>query len=500
MEVPKVRFSTIIILIMLTLAAAYFSYEIVYVFPRIMTGLETVILNSLLIVAEILSAIFGIYVYHSLFCTFEWPRTKYNGLNRHPFVTIQIPAFNEPISVIGKTLDACMSQDYPKDKYEIIVADDSTDKPKLRQLQRICSKNGITLVHRDNRKSYKAGALNNSMKHARGEVLAILDADDTPEPTFLSHSVEALLEDKRLAFVQARNAERNRNQNAVTKLSGSIRNILFSSVMKSKDNRNLALFCGSGGVVRRRILEKLGGWPEETLTEDTDFTTKVFSLNFSSKYINPVECRGLLPTSYSAFQRQSFRWAKGTTQTLFLRWRAILKIPNVWRKIEHFLSCMSYFIGPMLLTFNIILIAHLATGIQLFHMYDPTFLWIFGTFLALSSFFAVLHTQISERRFSLRQIAIYVVASHSLSINFTKAILSVIFKRKTAFYRTSRTTSARGGFSAARRFWVEALLGSASIIAAVLTIMNPAYTVQAMWTAFFGLGILMAPILAFRYG
>jgi len=501
MKTPKVRLSTVVLFVMLALAAAYFSYEIVFVLPRV-AGIEALILNSVLMTAEILSAIFGLYIYYSLFCTFEWSRTRYDGLTKFPFVTVQVPTYNEPFSVAEKTLRGCMSQDYPQSRREIIVADDSTDAVKMRQLETFCKKNGIKFIHRDNRRAFKAGALNESNRYARGELFAILDADDTPEPTFLSHSVEALLEDDKIAFVQARNSERNFGENAVTKLSGMIRGILFSSIMKSKDNRDLAVFCGSGGVVRRSVLEKLGGWPEETLTEDTDFTTKAFSHKFVSAYINPVECRGLLPTSYSGFQRQSFRWAKGTTQTLFLRWRMILKIPSIWRKIEHFLSCMSYFIGPMLLAFNVILITHLLTGIQLFHMYDPMFLWVFGIFLALSSFFASLHTQLNEgRRFSLGQILIYVLASHSLSVNFTKAILSAALKRKSEFYRTPRMkTAVRNRFSALRKFWIETLLGAVSLVAAAITITNPAYMVQALWTIFFGIGFLMAPIFALRYG
>src|SRR3989344_731805 len=121
------RKSSMILAVILFLAAIYFGYQIVYIFPLISTT-QGLILNSVLIVSEILCALFSIYLYHSVFCAMEWKHFNYKSLKEHPFVTIQVPTYNESVDVWKVTLEACMNQDYPKNKYEIIVADDSSDE------------------------------------------------------------------------------------------------------------------------------------------------------------------------------------------------------------------------------------------------------------------------------------------------------------------------------------------------------------------------------------
>src|SRR3989344_9129476 len=145
-----VRKSSLVLAVMTAFISSYFAYEIVYIFPKVTTAVG-MILNIVLVSAEILTAIFSMYLYHSVFCSMEWRHVNYKGLKSFPFVTMQIPVFNEPIRTLRETLKACRNQEYPKDRYEIIVADDSTDKKQISQIKTLCKEYGAKFIHREHR-------------------------------------------------------------------------------------------------------------------------------------------------------------------------------------------------------------------------------------------------------------------------------------------------------------------------------------------------------------
>jgi len=492
------RKSSIILAVILSLATIYFGYQIVYIFPLILTT-QGLILNSILIVSEILCALFSVYLYHSVFCAMEWKHFNYKSLREHPAVTIQVPTYNESKDVWKGTLEACMKQDYPKDKYEIIVADDSSDANMADEIRKFCSQQKIKFIHRDHRRGFKAGALNNILGMSKGDVVAIIDADDVPERTFLSHSVEALYSENKIAFVQSRNAERNDGFNAVTGIGRLVRDLFFGAIMKSKDMRNLAIFCGSGGVIKKSVLLEHGGWPEETVTEDIDLSTKIFASGYTSRFINPVECRGLLPSTFTGLCGQTARWAHGTTNTLRLRWKMIARIPGFFRKLEHFLSCMTYLIGPAIVAIDLAMVYHLLTRTPIFHMYEPTSMWIFGVGFTVSSFLALLYVQILDKKFSLSRTLLYIFTIYGLSINFTKASLKALLHIKFEFFRTPRNEARKSLGCVMKRYWIESVLGVLSIGSSLTAITSPSYAMQAIWVFLFGIGFLTAPALAIKY-
>lgn len=494
------RKSNVILAVLMALYVAYFSYSIIFLFPQLATA-SALALNILLLAAEMLAGLFSIYLYHSIFSTLEWKSPEKKMLAKWPFVSVHVPIFNETIGVVRTTLDAALNQKYPRNRYEIIVADDSTDSKKAKAVEKYCRRRGIKYIHRDHRKGYKAGALNNILPASKGEVIALLDADDKPEPTFLTSCVSTLYSDAKIGFVQTRNAERNHGINSVTGIGRLVRDLFFGAIMKSKDLRKLAIFCGSGGAVKRKVLNEMGGWPEDTVTEDIDLSTMAFASGYTSRFINPIECRGLVPPTFTGLTGQTFRWSYGTTKTLMLRWRYIMRIPGFWRKIEHFLSCMTYVLGPAIVAINLIMIAHLVFGIPIFHMFESKTLWIFGATLTLSSFFALMFVQTRDGHFSIKRTLDYIFVIYGLSVNFTKAVVAAIFGRKFTFFRTPRTVGKN--FSNAillKKYWIELAIGLASIGAALMRIGDPLYMAQASWVFFFGIGFLTAPYFALRYG
>ena len=485
---------------MAVIASCYFGYELIFVFP-VLHGADVLILNYLLIVSEILCTIFSVYLYYSVFCAIEWKCPAYEKLRKYPFVTLQIPVFNEPFKVVKNTLKSAVNQDYPRDRYEVIVADDTEDKNKVKKLERLCKHLGVKYFHRKHRRGFKAGALNDVLKHSKGKYIALLDADDMPEPGFISHVVSVIAKDEKIAVVQTRNAERNDGYNIVTGIGRIMRDLFFVAIQKSKDMRRLSIFCGSGGLIRRDLLEKNGGWPEDTVTEDIDMTTSLLADGYYTAFANPIKCRGLLSPTFSGFVKQTYRWAHGTTRTFLLRWKLILKIPGFWRKLEHFLSTLTYVLGPAMLFIDAILITHLVTKIPIFHMYEARTVWMFGLFFTLSAFFSLLYVQLCDKNIELKRIIIYIFAMYGLAINFTRAVMSAVLNKKISFFKTPRDNKQKESrLRVLKRFWPEMLLGIISVSVGLINISNPSYAPQASWVIFFGTGFLVAPMLALRYG
>ncbi len=491
------KLSSVVLVILMVVYFAYFGYSVFYLFPLLPPG--AIALNTALLIAEMLTGLFSIYLYHSVFSTLEWRHPEMKKLAKWPFVTVQVPIFNETIDVVKQTLNGAMHQNYPG-KYEIIVADDSTDAKKAKEVKEFCKRKKIKYIHRAHRRGFKAGALNDILPSSRGEVIALLDADDIPEKTFLTSAVSTLYSDEKMAFVQTRNEERNHGINSVTGIGRLVRDLFFGAILKSKDNRHLAIFCGSGGAIRRKILKQFGGWPESTVTEDIDLSTMAFANGYISRFINPTQCRGLLPPTFTGLCGQTFRWSYGTTKTLLLRWKLILRIPGFWRKIEHFLSCMTYVLGPAIVAIDVIMITHLFLGMPIFHMYESKTVWVFGALLTLSSFFALMFVQLRDGRVSIKRTLDYIFVIFGLSVNFTKAVLGALLGRKFSFFRTPRTAKKGINIGMLRKFWIELALGILSLAAGLIRITDPIYVAQSTWVLVFGIGFLTAPYFAVKYG
>ena len=177
-----------------------------------------------------------------------------------------------------------------------------------------------------------------------------------------------------------------------------------------------------------------------------------------------------------------------------------MKIPGFWRKAEHFLSCFTYVLGPAILAIDLLMVAHLTFKIPIFHMYEPRFLWVFGITLTLSSFFALLFVQFKDKKVIMTRVIAYIFAIYGLAVNFTKGFFAGLFKKDLEFFRTPKGVQKKSYKVIARKYWLDALIGLASIYAGVMSFADPLYNVQATWVIVFGIGFLTAPVLAMKYG
>jgi len=250
---------------------------------------------------------------------------------------VQIPIYNEP-RVARRVVEAVAALDYPQDKLQIQVLDDSTDRttPILAALiSRLRQSHGLNIqhLHRHDRTGYKAGALADALPQATGDFIAIFDADFVPEPDWLRRTLPALATNPQLAFVQTRWGHINRSQNPLTAAQGLALDGHFVIEQQARSASGfLQNFNGSGGMWRKSAIEDAGGWTSDTVTEDLDLSYRAQLAGWQGSYLNHVEAPAEVPPLLVSFKRQQRRWAKGSAQTLRKLAGPILHSQHSWPK------------------------------------------------------------------------------------------------------------------------------------------------------------------------
>src|SRR5690606_21494629 len=231
-----------------------------------------------------------------------------------PFVTIQLPVFNE-MYVMDRLLENIALIDYPKDKLEIQVLNDSTDETVTTTCEHVeeLKKTGLDITHicRTDRSGFKAGALKEVLKIAKGEFVAIFDADFLPEPNWLKKTIP-YFKDEKIGVVQTRWGHINRNYSLLTKIQAFALDAHFTLEQVGRNSKGHFInFNGTAGVWRKTCILDAGNWEGDTLTEDLDLSYRAQLKNWKFKYLEDVETPAELPVVISAARSQQFRWNKG---------------------------------------------------------------------------------------------------------------------------------------------------------------------------------------------
>ena len=295
-------------------------------------------------------------------------------LTAFPRVTVQLPLYNE-FHVAGRLIDAVAALDYPRERLDIQVLDDSDDRtaPLVRRKLDELAARGLVAQHirRANRVGYKAGALQHGLKHCEGEFIAIFDADFIPPPDFLQRTLPYLLADSKIGIVQSRWGHLNAGDNSLTRAQRLSIDTHFV-VEQAARNRSgwLIPFNGTGGVWRRRCIEEAGGWSADTLTEDLDLSYRAQMAGWRSLFLPDVEVPGEIPPQLAAYKQQQTRWATGNTQCLVKLSRRILVARlSASQKIMAIQHLCQYLPQPLMLLMLLLtpplLLADALTGLPL---------------------------------------------------------------------------------------------------------------------------------------
>lgn len=264
-------------------------------------------------------------------------RFDFSNFNEIPYVTIQLPVYNE-MYVMERLLDNIAKIDYPNDKLEIQVLDDSTDETVETTSEHIktLQATGLDIQHitRTDRSGYKAGALKEGLKIAKGEYIAIFDSDFLPEEDWLKRTVP-YFKNQNIGVVQTRWGHINRNYSILTKIQAFALDAHFTLEQVGRNSKGHFInFNGTAGVWRKECIIDAGNWEGDTLTEDLDLSYRAQLKNWKFKYLEDVETPAELPVVISAARSQQFRWNKGGAENFKkMLWR-VLKSHNISAKTK----------------------------------------------------------------------------------------------------------------------------------------------------------------------
>jgi cellulose synthase/poly-beta-1,6-N-acetylglucosamine synthase-like glycosyltransferase len=393
-----------------------------------------------------------------------------------PRVTVQLPIFNEQY-VVERLLESICRLKYPREKLDIQVLDDSTDETvgvARNLVERYAALgNPITYHHRINREGYKAGALAEGLKTARGEFVTIFDADFTPPEDFLLRTIHHFT-DAKIGMVQTRWTHINRNYSFLTQVEAILLDGHFVLEHSARARSGVFFnFNGTAGVWRRRAIDEAGGWQHDTLTEDTDLSYRAQLKGWKFIYLQDVECPAELPIEMTAFKTQQARWAKGLIQT----GKKIL--PRVMRsdaplhtKIEawyHLTANLSY---PLMIVLSVLMLPAMVIRFyqgwfQMLFIDLPLFL---ASTFSISSFYLVSQRELFPKTWprALLYLPFLMALGIGLTITNTKAVIEALIGKESAFARTPKyNVESRKDKIGATKYrkrlgwvpWVELLIG-----------------------------------------
>lgn len=265
------------------------------------------------------------------------PKFDFTDPTQIPYITIQLPVYNE-MYVMERLLDNIALLEYPQDKLEIQVLDDSTDESfatTAAHIERL-SKNGLDIKHltRSDRSGFKAGALKEGLKVAKGEFIAIFDADFLPEPNWLQRTVPYFI-DRNIGVVQTRWGHINREYSLLTKVQAFALDAHFTLEQVGRNSQGHFInFNGTAGIWRKQCILDAGNWEGDTLTEDLDLSYRAQLKNWKFKYLENVETPAELPVVISAARSQQFRWNKGGAENFQKMMKNVVRSKNISSKTK----------------------------------------------------------------------------------------------------------------------------------------------------------------------
>jgi cellulose synthase/poly-beta-1,6-N-acetylglucosamine synthase-like glycosyltransferase len=444
----------------------------------------------------IVLAIYGIHRYTLVYLYYKHKKDYNPDPMSHfeelPRVTVQLPIYNEQF-VIERLIDAICAMQYPTDKLEIQLLDDSTDETQhvaASIVDRYAALgHPIVYIHRTNRHGFKAGALDEGLKVAKGDLIAIFDADFVPPPDWIMKVVHHFT-DPSIGMVQTRWTHLNRDYSLLTQVEAILLDGHFvlehGARARSGDFFN---FNGTAGMWRRQAITDAGGWQHDTLTEDTDLSYRSQLAGWKFKYLPEIECPAELPIEMTAFKTQQARWAKGLIQTSIKVLPLIFR-SNVPRRIKieavyHLTANLSY---PLMVVMTALLIP--AMIVRFYQGWFQMLLIDVPLFTASTFSIAVFYV-VSQRELfpktwfkTFLYLPILMALGIGLTVTNTKAVMEALLGIKSAFARTPKYSVAKKGEkSKANKYrkrllltpWVELAIGAYFALAILYTFSNQNY-------------------------
>ena len=367
-----------------------------------------------------------------------------------PKVTIQLPMYNE-MYVAERIIETTALLNYPRDKFQIQVLDDSTDETKdiiANKVKEIAAQ-GIDIIHihRTDRTGYKAGALDSAMDQVSGEFIAIFDADFVPDPDFLLKTIP-YFQNEKVGVVQTRWGHLNKTYSILTELQAFGLNGHFAIEQGGRNARGHYInFNGTAGVWRKTCIADAGGWEHDTITEDLDLSYRAQMNGWEFKYLENVVSPAELPITMSALKSQQHRWMKGGAEVFIKMWKRLVKNPKVRfsdkiHGLAHLFNS-TVFVFILFLSILSLFVLHIKDSFS-----DLNFVIQFGSFFIISTLFLAFYYWFSYRdkkgkigldlvRFVGRFFQ-FLTVSMALSLSNAIAVIEGYLGIKSSFVRTPK--------------------------------------------------------------
>ena len=395
-------------------------------------------------------SVYGLHRYETIRTYFKHrksqahiPQQRFQTL---PPVTIQLPLYNERY-VVERLIEEVTKMDYPKDLLQIQVLDDSTDEthPFAEDLVSRYRALGFPIEyhHRTNRHGFKAGALQEGLKTATGEFIAIFDADFVPPQDFLMRTIHHFA-DPHVGVVQTRWSYLNRSYNFLTEVEAMMLDGHFILEHGARSRAGLFFnFNGTAGIMRRIMIDDAGGWQHDTLTEDSDLSYRAQLKGWRFVYMPGLDCPSELPVEMHGFQVQQSRWAKGLTQVAFKM------VGKIWRsdfpfrtKIEATLHLTPNITYPLMIVVSALMLPVMIVRFYmgLWQMFLIDFPLIFASFWSISAFYVIAYREVHPKTWgrAFMLLPMLMAVGIGLTIINTRAVLEALFGVQTGFVRTPK--------------------------------------------------------------
>ena len=441
--------------------------------------MEEIILFTYIAALSILF-IFGshgfIMIYY--YFKFRWKNnTPTEALLEYPVVTVQLPVYNE-LYVVTRLIDASCGIIYPKEKLEIQVLDDSTDQTVevIAACVQKYVKQGYDIKHvrRGTREGYKAGALKEGLLSARGEFVAIFDADFVPRQDFLLKTIPHFFNDEKIGMVQTRWEHLNYDYSLLTRTQAMALDGHFVIEQSVRNKVGFFInFNGTAGVWRKSCIEDAGNWQADTLTEDLDLSYRAQLRGWKFKYLNNVTSPAELPSEINALKSQQFRWTKGAIET------ARKMLPLVWRssipvkiKIQATFHLTNNLVFPFILLAGVLNVPLVFIKHAGMHDHYFAFMSVF-VFAFIGSFLFYLFSQKDVYRDWRRRLflfPLFMAGSMGFAVNNSRAVLEGLFRKKSEFVRTPKYSIRNKKDSWTDKKYVPVKISSTVLIEIVLAV------------------------------
>jgi cellulose synthase/poly-beta-1,6-N-acetylglucosamine synthase-like glycosyltransferase len=446
--------------------------------------------------------ILALYGLHRYWLVYDYYRYAKNvpatppAVTEWPRVTIQLPIYNERY-VIERLVEAISRFDYPAELLDVQVLDDSTDE--TQEVARNCVERfaaqgmPVEYIHRTNREGYKAGALENGLKTAKGQFIAIFDADFLPAPDFLRLTIPYFMNPRggsAIGMVQTRWTYLNTDYSLLTQVETILLDGHFVVEHGARSRRGTFFnFNGTAGVWRRKAIDQAGGWQHDTLTEDTDLSYRAQLAGWKFLYLPHIECASELPVDMNGFKAQQARWAKGLMQTAKKILPKVFAADVPWHvKSEAFFHLTANISYPLMVLLSTMLLPAMIVRFyqgwfQMLVIDLPLFL---ASTCSISSFYLVAQKELRPKtwRRTFLYMPFVMATGIGISVRNAQAVLEALAGKKSEFARTPKFNIAGKSGSFAKKSYrnkagwmpyAEILLGVYFAFTVLYAVLNENY-------------------------